>query len=204
MPIVSILYFMLNSLLTCLSVAQELGNLDNIERKSLRVSHPQGQQRSSYILSLPKKYSIPLIVLATLLHWFISQSVFPIRTSFVDWNGTRDHAKDGTAVGFSVLGIILSLVSGLVILLGVFASGFLRRYRSTMPMASTNSMAIAAACYRPPEDVDASLLPLRWGSVSWKAEGGVGHCAFSTEADDMRPSNDDGKRGVPQQGHAYA
>lgn len=191
------LYFMLNSLISCMAVAEEWVHLDGTERKSLRVSHPVGQQRSTYMLSLPMRFGIPLMILITILHWLLSQSVFPIRTAFVDWDGTNDHTRDGTVVGYSVLGIALTLACSLTILFSVLATGFFRRYQSSIPMASTSSLAIAAACHRPREDYDAHLLPLRWGVVSW--EGSIGHCAFSTEADDMRPN-----KGIPECYKAYA
>lgn len=191
------IYFASNSLLTNLAVAQEWGHLDNKERKTLRVSHPVGRQRSSYFLSLPFRISVPLMLSTTLLHWFISQAVFPIRTAFIDHNDNRIHDRDGTCVGFSVLGIILSLMFGLLILAALISAGY-QRYRSSMPMASTCSLAIAAGCHRPDEDNDAHLLPIRWGPVS--CEGDVGHCAFSTEADDMRPDGGES----PKDGKTYA
>ncbi len=51
-------YFMYNGLLTCMSVASELSKYGT-EHKPLRVSAPVGMQRSSYLLSLPYRLSIP-------------------------------------------------------------------------------------------------------------------------------------------------
>lgn len=188
----------MNALLTCLCVAQEWGRLDSFERKSLRVSHPKGTQRSHYFLSLPYRFSVPLITSATLLHFFISQSIFPIRTAYLTLEGKREPSGDGTVIGYSILGIILSLVSGVLVLTVILIVGCFPRYRSIIPMASTSSIAIAAACHRPDEDIDAHLLPLRWSVVEW--EGDLGHCAFSTEADDMRP----GDQGRPLLNQEYA
>ena len=196
---VAFLYFMINSLLTCLRVAQEWGRFDGLERKALRVSHSRGIQRSTYFLSLPYKYSGLLILSATLLHWFLSQSVFPVRTSYLTLDGKRDPGGDGTVIGYSVLGIILSFSLGCITLIAILKFSYSYRYRSIIPMASTSSLAISAACHRPAEDTEAHLLPLRWGVVSWDGRRGVGHCAFSTKADRYRP-----KRGQPQQNHEYA
>jgi hypothetical protein len=54
-----------------------------------------------------------------------------------------------------------------------------RKYDGTMPLVSTNSRAISAACRVLPEDrTDGYLLPVQWGVVQIK--GGVGHAAFTT------------------------
>lgn len=51
-----------------------------------------------------------------------------------------------------------------------------------MPLVSTNSRAISAACHTLDEDrADSYLLPVQWGVV--KIERGVGHAAFTTAYD---------------------
>jgi hypothetical protein len=49
-------------------------------RKTLRVSAPVGIQRSSYFVSMPLRYGIPLIATMSLLHWLVSQSLFVVAT----------------------------------------------------------------------------------------------------------------------------
>ena len=61
----------------------------------------------------------------------------------------------------------------------VFAINAFRRLPSGMPLVSTCSVAISAACHRPVEDVDAHLLPVQWGVVTADDEK-VGRCAFTT------------------------
>jgi hypothetical protein len=54
-----------------------------------------------------------------------------------------------------------------------------RKYDGTMPLVSTNSRAISAACHVLDEDRnDGYLLPVQWGVLQIK--GGVGHTAFTT------------------------
>ena len=59
-----------------------------------------------------------------------------------------------------------------------------RRYPAGMPLASTCSAAISAACHRSLDDRDASVLPVQWGAMIHGEEGTegrakTGHCGFS-------------------------
>jgi hypothetical protein len=73
--LLSLLYMCINALLTCFSVEAEWQSYA-VERKNLRVSSPIGQQRSTYFLSLPWRYGLPLMATFTILHWTLSQSIF--------------------------------------------------------------------------------------------------------------------------------
>ncbi len=44
--------------------------------------------------------------------------------------------------------------------------GFRKLQRRAMPVAASCSFAIAAASHRPVGDVDAAVLPVRWGEVT--------------------------------------
>lgn len=50
----------------------------------------------------------------------------------------------------------------LAVLIGL---GF-RKLKPQMPVVRSNSLAIAAQCCRPDDDVDAAFLPVSWGEVS--------------------------------------
>ena len=66
--------------------------------------------------------------------------------------------------------------------LGLVALGF-RHYDGTMPLVSTNSLAISAACHPPEEDKEGGyLMPVIWG-VTEIDSNGVGHCTVTTAAD---------------------
>ena len=71
----------------------------------------------------------------------------------------------------------LALIIGLILVSALVLTG-LRKSPSGMPLASTCSSAISAACHPPlPEDEDAYMFPVQWGVVGRDAEG-VEHCPF--------------------------
>lgn len=76
-------------------------------RKTLRVSAPEGIQRSSYFVSMPWKYGIPLIASTSLLHWVISQAVFLFAVEIYDGSGHIDFRRFGC--GYSVQAIICGM-----------------------------------------------------------------------------------------------
>jgi hypothetical protein len=98
--IVSILYFALNALLTCLLVSEEWSGYIR-DRKPLRVSHPEGIQRGSYFVSMPFKFGVPLMAMVTTLHWLISQSTFLVRTTTFYPSNTEDIDSGFSIVGYS-------------------------------------------------------------------------------------------------------
>ena len=51
-----------------------------------------------------------------------------------------------------------------------------------VPLVSTSSIAISAACHRPEDDVDAHLLPVRWGVISPEGVTPV-QCSMTTLRD---------------------
>ena len=74
----SILYLIVNNLLSSMLLAKEWdGYIKNT--KTLRVSHPVGIQQSSFFLSMPLKYGVPLVGSMALLHFCVSQSIFVTR-----------------------------------------------------------------------------------------------------------------------------
>ena len=75
-------------------------------RKTLRVTTPQGHQRSSYFISVPLKYGLPVLVLFGILHWTISQSVFVVYITRFLSSGAEDLAQRSAASGYSCIAII--------------------------------------------------------------------------------------------------
>jgi hypothetical protein len=168
------------------------------KRKGLRVSHaPIGAQRSTYFLSLPYRFGIPLMVLSGTLHWFVSQSIFLVAIDFYDWNGAPPRRNIGTPAhpvysptpeyGFTTLGysppaIISVIVLGVVMVMSIIAFGFVP-YRRGMTLAGSSSMAISAACHPNKRNEDGESIArkkLQWGVVSTGVDG-IGHCAFSAK-----------------------
>ncbi|KAK5157013.1 hypothetical protein LTS14_004530 [Recurvomyces mirabilis] len=174
--ICSLLYFAYNGLFTSMVLSHEYSQymLRN-RRKALRVSSPKGEQRSKYFLHLPYTYSIPLIAISTLLHWLVSQSLFLVRVT----TGSQGEDYRISSLGFSCSPILATIIVGSVLVLGAIGFGC-RKLASSMPLASSCSVAISAACHPPGEDTDAALLQLSWGEVG-EANTELGHCSFTSE-----------------------
>ena len=75
--------FSINGLCTSMSLANEWSQLSvssalksRAGAKTLRCSNPEGQQRATYFLQLPFRFAVPLISVAAIIHWLISQSIF--------------------------------------------------------------------------------------------------------------------------------
>lgn len=141
---------------------------------------------------------------AGLLHYFISQAVYPVRTRSISPDGANNHRFDSTVIGNSLLGITISFVLGVVFLLAYITTPLVR-YKSDMPLAGTCSLAISAACHRDEDDTDAHLMPLKWGVISEDKDTGIGHACFSTMTDNARPDQGSEKGpGHPIEGGKYA
>lgn len=157
----SIVYFAYNNLLTTMVLSVEYAN-HGVRRKPLRVSWPRGEQRSSYYLSLPYAYSIPLIAASALLHWLLSQSIFYVR---IDVEGLAEGTGDVISTcGYSPIALVFTIVVGSAMAVVLVGLG-MRRYKSPIPLAGNCSTAISAACHPPDEDKGAALKPIMWGEV---------------------------------------
>ncbi len=186
----SSVYLIYNNILTRQLVIDEfLRFLDKDGKKALRVSSPIGMQRSSYFLSLPLKYSVPLLTLSTLLHWLMSQSLFLVQSSgFGPGNaGERMSLYDNTLRGYSMLSSLLALGLAFLWILSIGVNGALRSYKKAPPgilRMGYNSRAIEALCQRPAGDTDAHLFPVSLGlvqDVESKELGCEGRLVFSTD-----------------------
>jgi hypothetical protein len=170
-------------------------------RKTLRVSAPVGIQRSSYFVSMPLRYGIPLISTMSLLHWLISQSLFVVATTGYGGDGiagstiyTSAYSLQAIIAGLcplfqSTRALPLTVWSkamcvGFVLTCALFVLGF-RQYPDTIPLVSSCSAAISAACHPPEGDEDAAFFPLKWGVVTVETTGEEqsvpGHCSLSTD-----------------------
>ncbi|KAH0430157.1 hypothetical protein CcaCcLH18_05861 [Colletotrichum camelliae] len=179
--LMSLIYFNYNALFTCISLATEWDRFYSGSKKCLRVStKPQGNQRQTYFLQLPYRYSLTLAVFSGGLHWLISQSIFLVRIEIYD-HDERTSQADITACGWSPIGIILVIVAGAVLIGLLVASGFRRLRHGGIPVAGSCSAAIAAACHADPSERDSlARLPLTWGVVSGK-DVDPGHCSFTSK-----------------------
>jgi len=205
----SFLYFTYNGLLTSMHIAHEweqfalfpsdspsgfytgsiLSRLQSklhTSHRTLRVSNPRGLQRSTYWLSLPFRYSIPLACTSVLLHYLVSRALFLVRIDVYSY-GARDEARDISACGFSPLSIVLVIAILVVMLLvaGIFSR---RRLSSDIPLVAGNTAAISAACHDIGGEPDVATKELRWGVLyEAKSETGPGHCSLTSREDVTRP-----------------
>ncbi|KAL4939673.1 hypothetical protein BDV06DRAFT_198363 [Aspergillus oleicola] len=166
--LVSFAYFLLNNLLTIMLSAVEY-NIYARHKKPLRVSWPRGQQRSTYYLSLPYRYSFPLLATSAVLHWLVSQSLFFVQIVTFDMHGARlPSDEEIVSVGHSSVATIFTIVVGGLLPIASLLLG-LRRFKSPMPLAGECSAAISAACHPPTpstdDDANHALKPVQWGEV---------------------------------------
>ncbi|KIV87479.1 hypothetical protein PV11_03022 [Exophiala sideris] len=204
--IFSFLYICYNSLFTVMFMARELSNLSVTAgrgRKTLRVTDPQGEQKSTYFLSLPYKYGIPLLIGSGLLHWLVSQSIFLANITIIPRDGTVPMQDEITTVAYSPIAMLFILFVGFGLLVFLFATA-MRKLPIGMPLIGSNSLAISAACH-PPGQLDECEReemvqhPLNWGAVPGSSKvvdlgisgfeldspdddgHNVGHCCFSDQ-----------------------
>ena len=83
--------------------------------------------------------------------------------------------------------ICIAITIGATIVIASALMG-LRKYPAGMPLVSTCSSVISAACHQPlPQDKEAYLLPVQWGVESVDSHSRVGHCCFTTRRDVAPP-----------------
>lgn len=173
--LLSLVYLFYNGLFTCILVSAEWTSYAH-EKKSLRVSRPKGQQRSTYFLSLPYRFSIPLVAASVAFHWMLSQSLFLAQLNAYDQTGKPCPQQSLHTVSWSPLALMVLVVVGGLLIVGLVAFGF-RRYRSGIPLVLSDTRAISAACH--PTASNESLKELQYGIIS-RANGDKRHVGFSS------------------------
>lgn len=158
-------------------------------RKTLRVSFPQGNQRSTYWLQLPYRYGIPLLVASAILHWLVSQSLFLARIISLDEDDREVADSSVSSCGYSNIALVFVIGLGSLLVMSALTFGS-RRFCTVMPLARSCSAAISAACHPPETDTDAAFKAVRWGVVEEGYEAkiveiagkdvDVRHCCFTS------------------------
>jgi hypothetical protein len=188
-PVLSFLYFAYNGLFTSISGAREWESFAT-NRKGLRVSvEPQGSQRSTYFLQLPYRMAVPLMCVSGLLHWLVSQCLFLVSIQSVPASIEIGSGDDETTVeltcGYSPAAILAVIIVGVLMIIVLLAVGF-QRHESGMPVVSSCSLAIAAACHLDAKEEEfgkvenAAFREVKWGVMRSTGDG-VEHCGFSVE-----------------------
>lgn len=182
--ILSWVYFSYNGLLTLLATAREWESYA-LHRKGLRVSSgPQGEQRSKYFLSLPYRIALPFMGISALLHWLVSQSFFLVSVqayrfdAVKGWIPAMDNAATRVSVGYSPLPMVVGVAVGGFLLVAIIVVGF-TPFQTAMPVVSSCSAAMSAACQPVHEDDgDAATSAVQWG-VMGQFSSGLEHVGFS-------------------------
>jgi hypothetical protein len=173
--ILSVLYFLYNAMYTSM-LSEDEWQRYSYQRRPLRVTAPTGQQRSTYFLSLPYRYAVPLMVVSVLLHWLVSQAIFLARMIIVDEFDTPISGEHFTTCGWSSIAIIFVIIVGALMLIFAFGTAF-RKLKGYMRIARGSSTIISAACHPHELDKKASVLPVQWGAID---EEEPGHCTLTS------------------------
>jgi hypothetical protein len=123
--VLSLVYLAYNALLTCMVVGDEWSRFAS-RRKLLRVTHPRGIQRSTYFISMPYRYGVPLMIANTVLHIMISQSLFIVSTITFLPNLIEVPETSYTVAGYSFSAIVICK------LILCFLKLTLTKYRSSL------------------------------------------------------------------------
>ena len=167
--LVSLAYMSLNGLLTCMVLTREFSTF-GVKRSGLRVTFPEGEQRSTFWLSLPYRFSIPLLVASTVLHWALSQTLFLAEVTVRDPFGDVDHDRSVSCVGWSALALVILLVISSILIIVPVGLGFLR-YPHGVPIVESCSIAMSAACHPLPGREGEAKKLLKYGVIGTDVEG---------------------------------
>jgi hypothetical protein len=149
------------------------------KKQTLMVSSAVGKQRGTWLLGAPLGYGLGLLSLHTLLHWFVSQSIFVVQIEIMNKDGTPDDNQVLSNCGYSPIAIIFSVVAAVVLLLSALVTMIRRFPAGAPPVASTSSAAISAACH-PIRRWDGLVYQgLMWG-VNGGYGNGVEHCSLAS------------------------
>ena len=148
------------------------------KRKGLRVTRPEGSQRSTYFLQLPYKWAIPLLFTSGILHWLLSQSFFLVRLDLVNRENVIVEEASQSACGFSIMSLLIFFIVALLLVCAIGRIG-LQHLEQKMPFAASCSLVISAACHPPEQDVDAQVKEVKWGVVEEQTQQGYAHCSIT-------------------------
>ncbi|KAH8589129.1 hypothetical protein B0O99DRAFT_692866 [Bisporella sp. PMI_857] len=178
--ILAIMWILYRDIYTSIAFARDWSRFE-FQPQKLMVSRPRGQQRGVWFFSLPWAPAVFLLLMQMLLHFLISQSVFPVRIEAYDENGVIDPAHLVSNIGYSPVAMFVSLLV-CVFLLWLLMWVGKQRMPSSAPIVGTCSAAISAACH-PTRRTDGMANDyLRWGEVQ-TFEGTQRHCSMTAAID---------------------
>ncbi|KAI1741226.1 hypothetical protein F4680DRAFT_458100 [Xylaria scruposa] len=149
--VLSLWYFSFNNLFTRLQLVTEWEQYGK-DFLPLRVTDPEGKQKSTYRLQLPYKYGLPLITLSALLHWLLSNTIYTIVSI-----GDPSLPDDAIAtLGYSPVSLLL-VATLAAILITIPLSFSLKRISPHIVPGGNNSLLLAMACRVSPLSLDRRL-----------------------------------------------
>lgn len=194
----SISYFAYNDLWTNVLVAREWATYGN-KRQGLRVSQRRSDyQRSSYFLTVPYAFGIPLQISSALLHWLMSQSIFLARVNVYSGEPfVHFPVSIINTVGYSPIALFFLILLWIILLVGIYLTGILFKFKSPIPIVGSCSLAISAACHPliwEQHNGGIALKEVMWGmtlaepvdenvrvETIEEIETEIRHCSFSAE-----------------------
>lgn len=185
--VLSFFYFSVNRICTSICFAREWNNFA-LTHKSLRVTAPSGEQRSTHFLQLPLRWAIPLTAMSGALHYLLSQTLFLVRQEKWTYDGAL-YPDSTCACGYSPLSLVV-FSAVFFSMIGTVGLLLMRRVDIHLPPARHCSLVISAACHPPAGDSDCHLKPVKWGVVTEATKTGPGHCTF-TSRDVQKPVEGD-------------
>jgi hypothetical protein len=176
--VLSFCYLAINSECTAMAGAAEWNSLAS-SHKGLRVTRPVGQQRDTYFLQLPYRWSLPLTIASGGLHWLLSQSIFLVRIDDYTLSGKLNEFNSKSACGFSPTSWI-TLTVCFLLLVGTVGLVGRKKIKVKIPFAASCSLVVSAACHATPSESQPHLKPVRWGVVEERLYDGELHCSLSS------------------------
>jgi hypothetical protein len=187
----SVVVLLYSNLLHAIYVAREWDCFAH-RPQALRVDAPTGEQDGMWLLGLPWKIGVFTMILQTLIHWFISLSVFPVQISVHASEPAWSSDREIVGYGYSIGPLYCTLLSTLVIIGSVYVIGNRKFTPNGPPVVSSCSAAISAACHVGPDfKTEYVTKKLRWGAVREanqsfatnvdEVRNHAGHCSFVTE-----------------------
>ncbi|KAI0860619.1 hypothetical protein F4860DRAFT_199179 [Xylaria cubensis] len=160
--VLSLWYFSFNNLFTRLQLVSEWEQYAK-DFLPLRVTDPEGDQKSTYRLQLPYRYSLPLITLSALLHWLLSNTIYTIVSiggylngGIYDSDSHPDPSLSNDAIatlGYSPVSLfIVAVIATILVTIPLLFS--LKRISPHIVPGATNSLLLAMACRVSPLSLD--------------------------------------------------
>jgi len=170
--LLSLCYLNLNTIRTSMASTAEWNDFA-ISRKGLRATKPIGDQRSTYFLQLPYKWSLPLVITSGGLHWILSQTFFISRIDRYNIDGTLTSWTSACGISFSGLVVFCSVCVALVTTVRWIGR---RPMMPRLPLAENCSLMVSAACHPGSKETEAHLGKVKWGVIP-----GTGRCSLSSK-----------------------